>query len=92
MHALVVHVSLEPGHDEEGRTELETNVVPRVKQAPGVVAGYWAQSADGERGYSMILFESEETAQAGADMARNGPRPDFVSFDKVEVCEVVAQI
>jgi hypothetical protein len=92
MHALVVHVSLEPGHDEEGRTELETNVVPRVKQAPGVVAGYWAQSADGEHGYSMILFESEETAQAGADMARNGPRPDFVSFDKVEVCEVVAQI
>ncbi len=92
MHALVVHVSLEPGHDEEGRTELETNVVPRVKQAPGVVAGYWAQSADGEHGYSMILFESEETAQTGADMARNGPRPDFVSFDKVEVCEVVAQI
>ncbi|MDP9299492.1 MAG: hypothetical protein M3P43_01115 [Actinomycetota bacterium] len=92
MHALVVHVSLEPGHDEEGRTELETNVVPRVKQAPRVVAGYWAQSADGEHGYSMILFESEETAQTGADMARNGPRPDFVSFDKVEVCEVVAQI
>ena len=92
MHALVVNVSLEPGHDEEGRTELETNVVPRVKQAPGVVAGYWAQSADGEHGYSMILFESEETARAGADMARNGPRPDFVSFDMVEVCEVVAQI
>jgi hypothetical protein len=29
-------VSLEPGHDEEGRKELETNVVPAVKQAPGV--------------------------------------------------------
>jgi hypothetical protein len=38
----------------------------------------------------MVLFESEATAQAGADMARNGPRPDFVTFDKLEVCEVVA--
>jgi hypothetical protein len=90
MHALVVHVSLEAGHDEEGRTELETNVVPMVKQAPGVVAGYWTQSPDGNHGYSMVLFESEENARAASDMAQTGPRPDFVSFDKIEVCEVVA--
>lgn len=92
MHALVILVRLEPGHDAEGRAELETNVVPRVRQAPGVVAGYWAQSPKGDRGYSMILFESEEAARAGADMAQNSPRPDFVTFDTVEVCEVVAQV
>lgn len=90
MHALVVNVSIQPGHSEEGKAELETNVVPRVKEAPGVVAGYWASSPDGAHGTSMVLFESEATAQAGADMARNGPMPDFVTFDKVEVCEVVA--
>jgi hypothetical protein len=92
MHALVVQVSLEPGHDEEGRAQLETNVVPRVKQAPGVVAGYWSQSPTGDHGYSMVIFESEEAARSAADMAQNTPRPDFVTFDKVEVCEVVAQI
>ena len=91
MHALVVHVSLEPGHREKGRTELETRVVPAVKQAPGVVSGYWSESPEGDHGYSMVFFESEATAQAGAEMARNGPRPDFITFDKVEVCEVVAQ-
>jgi hypothetical protein len=90
MHALVVNVSLKPGNREEGQKELETNVVPRVKQAPGVVGGYWASSPDGEHGTSMVLFESEEAAQAGADMARNTPAPDFVTFDKLEVCEVVA--
>jgi hypothetical protein len=90
MHALVVNVSIQPGHGEEAQAELETNVVPRVKEAPGVVGGYWTQSPDGEYGTSMLLFESEAMAQAGADMARNGPRPDFVTFDKVEVCEVVA--
>src|SRR5947208_11311215 len=90
MHALVVNVSLQPGHSEEGVTELETNVVPRVKQAPGVVGGYWTSSPDGAHGTSMVLFESETAAQAGAEMARNSPRPDFVTFDNVEVCEVVA--
>ena len=90
MHALVVNVSLKPGTREEGQKELETNVVPRVKEAPGVVAAYWASSPDGAHGTSMVLFESEATAKAGADMARNGPRPDFVTFDKLEVCEVVA--
>jgi hypothetical protein len=90
MHALVVNVSIQPGHDKEAQAELETNVVPRVKEAPGVVGGYWTRSPDGEHGTSMLLFESEAMAQAGADMARNGPRPDFVTFDKVEVCEVVA--
>ena len=91
MHALVIHVSLEPGHREEGRKELETRVVPAVKQAPGVVSGYWSESPEGDHGYSMVFFESEATAQAGGEMARNGPRPDFITFDKVEVCEVVAQ-
>jgi hypothetical protein len=90
MHALVVNVSIQPGHSEEAQAELETNVVPRVKEAPGVVAAYWASSPDGAHGTSMVLFESEATAKAGADMARNGPRPDFVTFDKLEVCEVVA--
>jgi hypothetical protein len=90
MHALVVNVSIQPGHSEEAQAELETNVVPRVKEAPGVVAAYWASSPDGAHGTSKVLFESEATAKAGADMARNGPRPDFVTFDKLEVCEVVA--
>jgi hypothetical protein len=90
MHALVVNVSLKPGHKEEGVKELETNVVPLVKQAPGVVAGYWAGSPDGAHGTSMVLFDSEAAAQAGADMARNSPVPEFVTFDKLEVCEVVA--
>jgi hypothetical protein len=90
MHALVIEVSIEPGHAGEGQTELETRVVPAVKQAPGVVGGYWSESPEGDHGHSMVLFETEEAARAGAEMARNGPMPEFITFDKVEVCEVVA--
>jgi quinol monooxygenase YgiN len=63
MHALVVNVSIQPGHREEAQAELENNVVPRVKEAPGVVAGYWASSPDGAHGTSMVIFESEATAK-----------------------------
>jgi len=92
MHALLVNVTIDPGHKEDAPIQLETNVVPRVKAAPGVVSGYWMESADGQHGASVILFETEETARAGADMANSAPRPDFVHFDLVDVREVVAQI
>jgi hypothetical protein len=79
-------------HGEEAQAQLETNVVPLVKQAPGVVAGYWMRSSDGLHGSSVLLFENEETARAAADMIPNTPRPDFVTIDSIEVREVVAQV
>jgi len=92
MHALLVNVTIDSGHEKDARTYLETNVVPRVKEAPGIVSGHWMESADGRHGTSVILFESEEKARAGAQMAQNAPRPEFVHFDLVDVREVVAQI
>ena len=90
MHALVVSVTIEPGHDEEAQAQLESNVLPMVKQSPGVVSGYWMRSGDGQHGSSVVLFENEEAARAAADMVPNTPRPDFITFDSIEVREVVA--
>ena len=92
MHAVLVTVSIEPGRVEEAQAQLETNVLPRVKEIPGVVSGYWTRSADGEHGSAMVIFESEEAARTAADNLPNMPRPDFVTFDNVEVREVVAQV
>lgn len=92
MHAVLVTVSIEPGHDEEAQAQLETTVVPRVKEAPGVVAGYWMRSSDGQHGSSVILLENEEAARAAADMIPNTPRPDSVTIDSIEVREVVAHV
>ncbi len=92
MHALLVTVSIEPARLEEARAALETNVVPMVKQAPGVVSAYWLAPTDRGQGFSMVLFESEESARTAADGIPNAPRPEFVTFDTVEVREVVAQI
>jgi hypothetical protein len=85
MHAVVVNVTV---HDREAATaSLNDQVVPRVSGAPGFVAGYWV-GLPGGKGTSTIVFESEEAASAAAEQLQ--PPGDFVSFDSVEVGEVVA--
>jgi len=88
MHAVVAKVSITDF--ETARPGLIEQVVPRVSAAPGFVAGYWTRSEDGTGGLSMIVFESEENARSAADMIRNAPRPEGVTFESAEVREVVA--
>jgi hypothetical protein len=91
MWAVVGQVSIQTGREDESQEYLEANVLPRVKQAPGVVAGYWVAPQDGH-GLGITLYESEEAARGGAEMARTGPIPDYVTFDSIDVREVIAQI
>ena len=87
MHAVVVNVTI--NDFEGGRKMLEEEVVPRVKQAPGFVAGYWTRSGD-NAGMSMLVFESEDAANGAAEFIQSQPGSDAVTLDKVEVREVVA--
>jgi len=86
VHAVVVQVTIK---DDTGAAEshLREQVVPGVSQAPGFVAGYWTRHES--RGVGMIVFESEEAAQA---MGERFPSmvPDMVSLEQLEVLEVVA--
>jgi hypothetical protein len=87
MHALVVRVSI--SDVESAQKGLEEVVVPRVKQAPGFVAGYWTRSGDGSNGQSMMVFESEDAARAVADRLHTDV-PQGVTIEGTEVREVVA--
>ena len=87
MHAVLVKVSIS---DFEGSVqELRETVVPRISSLPGFVAGYWTRSSDGSNGRSMLVFESEEAAQAAAERI-GGAVPEGVTFESAEVREVVA--
>ena len=85
MHAVVVQVTI---NDDTGAAEshLREQVVPGVSQAPGFVAGYWTRQ--GSRGVAMIVFESGDAAQAGAERVPS-MMPDVVKLEQVEVLEVV---
>jgi hypothetical protein len=85
VHAVVVKVAV---NDREAATsQLRENVVPRVSQAPGFVAGYWTRAEDG--GLSMVVFESEDAAKT---MSEQVPSlvSDAVTIQDIQVREVVA--
>ena len=89
MHAVVVRVTI--NDFERGRQFLTEQVVPRVKQAPGFVAGYWTRSEDQGNGLSMIVFESEDAARTAAQMIESSaPQDEGVTLEGTEVREVVA--
>jgi hypothetical protein len=86
MHAVVVRVTI---NDEEAADRaLREQVVPRVSQAPGFVAGYWTRKDN--TGLSMIVFESEDAATRASEQIPSMV-PEHVSLEGVEVREVAAQ-
>jgi hypothetical protein len=91
MHALAVTVSIAPGQFEGARRALQSQVIPRVKQAPGFVKGYWTVSAGHERGTSLAVFDSQQNAENAANMARTGQMPPGVTLVSSEVCEVTGE-
>lgn len=85
MHAVVVRATISDPEAAVG--QLRENVVPRVSQAPGFVTGHWTRK--GNSGVSMVIFESEEAANAVSEQIRS-VAPDAVTIDDIEVREVVA--
>ena len=86
MHAVVVRVSI--GDAEIAQTGLREQVVPRVSQAPGFIAGYWTRADDGTNGLSMILFSSEDAARSASERIGQNV-PETVTLESIEVREVV---
>lgn len=85
MHAVVVNVTI--ADPEASEVALREQVVPRVAQAPGFVAGYWTRKGNG--GLSMSVWDSEDAANSASEMVR-AAAPEGVTVDSVEVREVVA--
>jgi hypothetical protein len=86
MHAVLVSVKI--NDFDKALEELKEQVVPRVSQTPGFIAGYWFEPA-GDQGWSVVLFESEEAARAAADRIPEQP-PENVTIQNVDVRGVVA--
>jgi heme-degrading monooxygenase HmoA len=85
MHAVVTTVSI---GESAGPAEevLREQVVPRISSVPGFVAGYWVRLAE-DRGASVVVFESEDAANAAREQIQP---PPGVTIESAEVGEVVA--
>jgi hypothetical protein len=89
MYAVVVRESGDPEQIEASAGLVSSNVVPRVRQAPGFVSAIWMSDGSG-RTLNVIAFESEEAARAALEAARTSPRPPFMHLEGVELLKVLA--
>jgi hypothetical protein len=87
MYAILATVDIS---DAAARTKvLEEQAVPAVREAPGFVAAYWVR-LDGGQGASLVVFESEEQARAGAP-EEGSSISGWATFTSVRIGEVVAR-
>ena len=90
MHAVVARSKV---HDlERGRGFLQEQGIPRLKQSPGFVGGYWVALDDGV-GTSIVVFETEEQARSAAEQLKANPPPaEAVTVSDIQVGRVVANV
>lgn len=87
MFAVVTRVKLPADETiEEGRKQLETNVIPMVKQAPGFVSAVFV-SREGNEGLSVLVFQTREQAEMAVQMQQI---PESLTLISNEVAEVAA--
>ena len=83
MYAVVATVDITDG--EAATKALAEQVIPMVKQTPGFVGAYWVRLDEGH-GTSVVVFETEEQARAGAPEV--GGESPGVTFTSVKFGEV----
>jgi hypothetical protein len=89
MYAVVVRETGDREAIEESGEHLAVNVLPRTRQAPGVVSAFWMTDGSGGT-MNVLVFESEEAARAASERMRNAPRPEFMKLESVELYRVLA--
>ena len=89
--ALVIDVRIE--NVDQVRGELQSQVIPDVKQAPGFVSGIWTADRDSGRGVGIVVFESREQAEAMLQRLESGElkSPPGVTGESLLVYEVQGQ-
>jgi hypothetical protein len=74
MHAAVLHLTIDPALAPAAAAAFTSEILPRVRAAPGFVAGYWLEPVD-RQGFGFLLFDTEEQAVAATPPATAWPAP-----------------
>src|SRR5262245_31826721 len=90
MHAALVRLTVDPEQAPAAAEALTSDILPRVRSAPGLVAGYWLEPADGQ-GFALVLFETEEQAREAAPPVSSWDAPG-IDITEVELRRVAATV
>jgi hypothetical protein len=90
MHAALVHLTIETALASAAASAFTNEILPRVRAAPGLVAGYWVDPED-RQGFGFLVFETEEQAIAATPPATTWSAPG-VTIVRVDVRRVAVAI
>ena len=92
MHAVLIEVDTSGQPDAQaGLKNLREETVPRASQAPGFQAGYWLRPLGDAKGTALVVFDTEEHAEAAASGVSVGTSVGpGVTVVRSEVREVAA--
>jgi hypothetical protein len=89
MYAVVVRERGQAEQIDTSGQHVEANVVPRARQAPGIVSGFWMTDMAGAT-LNVMVFESEDAARSALDPVRTAPRPPWMQVESVDFYQVLA--
>ncbi len=90
MYAALVHLAIEPSLAPAAAAAFTNEILPKVRAAPGFVAGYWVDPIDGQ-GFGFLLFETEELALSATPPAIAWAAPG-VTISRTDVRRVAVAI
>ena len=90
MHAALMHLTIDPALAPAAAAAFTNDLLPRVRAAPGFVAGYWVDPVD-RQGFGFVLFETEEQALKATPPATIWSAPG-VAIVRVDVRRVAVAI
>ena len=86
MFAVVARVNLPEGETiEQGREQLDTVLIPGLKQAPGFVSAMFLSPPTGKEGLGIVVFDTQENANTAKDNFRTPPGVTPISVEVHEV-------
>jgi hypothetical protein len=80
---------LESKHQEE----LETRIVPLVRELPGFVQGYWTADEQTGKLHSFIVFDEKDDVRRLKDVVESDSQPQAragISYDSLSIVTVQA--
>ena len=90
MHAALIHLTIDPAQGPAAAAAFTQNILPKVKGAAGLVAGYWLDPADGH-GFGFLVFENEEQAVSATPPATKWSAPGVI-IEHVHVRRVAVAV
>ncbi len=90
MYAALMYLTIDPALGPAAAAAFTSEILPRLREAPGFVAGYWVDPVD-RQGFGFLLFETEDQALAATPPATTWSTPG-VTILRTDVRRVAVAI